>query len=133
MSEMGDKGGKGEGGMTVNREPYFSGRAESGKNLVRVIPQTHLPFLKLAGVELWILWVDYNRSLSSEIDLINPWLLGEKCKPIIICVVGRTFLFWAYFGFRKTCPPDLWRACPSSVFKIEDLSAILLEGLALTA
>jgi hypothetical protein len=26
-----------------------------------------------------------------KIDLINPWLLGEECKPIIICDADKAF------------------------------------------
>ena len=52
------EGKKGEDNMTVNQELDLAGRAENGRNLGRAIPQTHLPFLKLAGVGLWILWVD---------------------------------------------------------------------------
>ena len=52
------EGKKGEDNMTVNQELDLAGRAENGRKLGRTIPQTHLPFLKLAGVGLWILWVD---------------------------------------------------------------------------
>ena len=52
------EGKKGEDGMTVNQGLDLAGRAENGRNLGRAIPQTRLPFLKLAGVGLWILWVD---------------------------------------------------------------------------
>jgi len=52
------EGRKGEDAMTVNQELDLAGRVENGRNLGRAIPQTHLPLLKLAGVGLWILWVD---------------------------------------------------------------------------
>jgi hypothetical protein len=38
-----------------------------------------------------------------EIHLINPLLLGEECRPIIIPDAG---------GVIRACPPSLWRACP---------------------
>jgi len=34
----------------------------------------------------------------------NLWLLGEECKPIIVCNAGENAHFCAYFGFRKSCP-----------------------------
>ena len=33
--------------------------------------------------------------------LINPWVLEEKCKPIIIRDADKTLHFLAYFVFRK--------------------------------
>jgi len=59
-----------------------------------------------------------------KIHPIYPWLLGKKCKPIIICGADEALHFWAYFGFRKSCP--------SKVVRNVALPAILLEGLTLT-
>jgi hypothetical protein len=40
---------------------------------------------------------------AGELHLINPWLLGEKYKPIITRDAG---------GVIRACPLFLWRACP---------------------
>jgi hypothetical protein len=44
------------------------------------------------------------RVSKPKIYLINPWLVGEKGKPIITPDADGALHFLAYFGFRKTCP-----------------------------
>ena len=55
-----------------------------------------------------------------EVHLINPWLLGEECKPIIVCDANVALHFEpilisekrAHLGLlgMQACPPFFWRA-----------------------
>jgi hypothetical protein len=63
------EGREGEASMKVNQELDLDGRAENGRNLGRVIPQTHLLFLKNQPVEV----SGYSGSTYNHLSDTGSW------------------------------------------------------------
>jgi len=73
-----------------------------------------------------------------EVHFINPWLLGEKCKPIIVCDADKALHLYFPESLPAVVLEGLFAICSAGltllrkvIYFLTDLSAICLEDAAI--